>query len=57
MSRTLRNPSPANLLFEKNRKVRDGADTHVSESCRNHGSCPWCSGNRKHKIEKSIPVE
>ncbi len=19
-------------------------------SCRNHGGCPWCEGNRKHKF-------
>ena len=23
----------------------------VDKSCRNHGSCPYCSGNRKHATE------
>jgi len=23
----------------------------VACSCRNHGSCPWCEGNRLHKIK------
>lgn len=23
----------------------------VDCSCRNHGSCPWCKGNRLHKIK------
>ena len=26
-------------------------------SCRNHGSCPWCAENRKHKIRRQMPVE
>ena len=21
----------------------------VDTTCRSHGSCPWCQGNRKHK--------
>ena len=21
-------------------------------TCRDHGSCPWCQGNRKHKYRK-----
>lgn len=21
-------------------------------TCRNHGSCPWCERNRKHKFKK-----
>ena len=22
----------------------------IDKSCRNHGSCPWCMKNRKHKF-------
>lgn len=23
-------------------------------TCRNHGSCEWCRGNRLHKFKKSL---
>ena len=26
-------------------------------SCRNHGSCPWCLGNRTHKNARRAPIE
>lgn len=26
-------------------------------SCRNHGDCPWCENNRKHKHKKREPIE
>ena len=26
----------------------------IDKCCRNHGSCPWCYGNRMHKIEKAL---
>lgn len=26
----------------------------VSGSCRNHGNCPWCEGNRTYKNKKYI---
>ena len=29
----------------------------VDKSCRNHGSCPHCQKNRKHKTKKREPVE
>lgn len=29
----------------------------VDPSCRNHGSCPWCLGNRKHKFRDKHPRE
>ena len=22
----------------------------IDKSCRNHGGCPWCEENRKHKM-------
>lgn len=24
----------------------------IDRSCRNHGGCPWCEENRKHKFRK-----
>ena len=24
----------------------------IDPSCRNHGGCPWCEGNRKYKYKK-----
>ena len=29
----------------------------VDRSCRNHGSCPWCEGNRTHRNERRKPIE
>lgn len=26
-------------------------------SCRNHGGCPWCEDNRKHKFRDRHPPE
>ena len=23
----------------------------IDKSCRNHGDCPWCQGNRRHKFK------
>jgi hypothetical protein len=27
-----------------------------SNGCRNHGSCPWCQGNRQHKNARRAPA-
>ena len=24
----------------------------IDKTCRNHGGCDWCEGNRKHKYRK-----
>lgn len=24
----------------------------IDKTCRNHGGCPWCEENRKHKYDK-----
>jgi len=38
--------------------VRDGTHQHISKSCRNHGGCPICEGNRTHKFKKqTIEIE
>ena len=30
----------------------------IDPSCSNHGGCPWCEENRKHKFrDKRPPVE
>lgn len=29
----------------------------VDKTCRNHGSCPWCKGNRLFKFKKDEPLE
>ena len=29
----------------------------IDPECRNHGGCPACESNRKHKYEKAMPVE
>lgn len=26
----------------------------IDTSCRNHGRCSWCRGNRKHQEEKAL---
>ena len=26
----------------------------VDKTCRNHGDCPWCAGNRSYKNKKRI---
>jgi hypothetical protein len=28
----------------------------IDYTCRNHGSCPWCQGNRLHKFKKDKPL-
>ncbi len=30
------------------------ASRSVSTSCRNHGSCSWCTGNRTHQQTKAL---
>lgn len=36
---------------KEHRKPYIGAKS-IDKSCRNHGGCPWCEGNRKHKFVK-----
>ena len=36
---------------KEHRKPYRGAKA-VDSSCRNHGSCPWCAGNRLYKTRK-----
>jgi len=42
---------------KEKRKPYRGSKT-IDPSCRNHGGCPWCEENRKHKFrDKRPPVE
>ena len=27
---------------------------YVDKTCRNHGSCPWCKGNRLYNYRKNL---
>lgn len=38
---------------KEHRKPYKGAKA-VDRTCRNHGSCPYCKGNRLHKSRKQI---
>lgn len=29
----------------------------IDPTCRNHGGCPWCEENRKHKFRDKRPPE
>lgn len=29
----------------------------VDRTCRNHGSCRWCTGNRLHKHKRTESIE
>lgn len=36
---------------KEHRKQYRGAKA-IDATCRNHGSCGWCHGNRRHKNDK-----
>ena len=36
---------------KEHRKLYRGAKA-IDRTCRNHGSCGWCKGNRTHKTNK-----
>ncbi len=38
---------------KEKRKPYRGAKA-VDATCRNHGGCPWCKGNRLHKHKKGM---
>lgn len=39
---------------KEHRKPYTGAKA-VDKNCRNHGSCSWCEGNRRHKFRDREP--
>lgn len=38
---------------KEKRKISRGGKA-VSNGCRNHGSCPYCDGNRKHNEKRRL---
>ena len=38
---------------KEHRKPYHGAKA-IAKSCRNHGTCPYCTGNRLYKNEKRL---
>ena len=41
---------------KEHRKPYTGSQKYFS-SCRNHGGCPWCEANRRHKFRDKHPKE
>ena len=39
---------------KEHRKPYTGSKVYFA-SCRNHGGCPWCEENRKHKFRDKHP--
>ena len=39
------------------KKRRTNKAKQVDNSCKNHGSCPWCKGNRTHSNRKREPAK
>lgn len=38
---------------KEHRKIYFGAKA-IDKTCRNHGSCPYCQGNRQYKNKKRL---
>lgn len=43
-------------MSRSNRKPYTGSKA-VDPSCRGHGCCPACKGNREHKNAKRVPAQ
>ena len=41
---------------KEHRKPYKGSKA-IDGTCRNHGGCPWCEENRKHKFRDKHPIE
>ena len=41
---------------KEHRKPYTGSKA-IDGTCRNHGGCPWCEENRKHKMRDKHPPE
>jgi hypothetical protein len=39
-------------ITRKDKRAPRGKAKAIDRSCRNHGSCPWCKGNRLHSTTK-----
>jgi hypothetical protein len=40
----------------KEKRKQYSGSKHFSASCRNHGGCPYCEGNRLHKYKRREPI-
>lgn len=40
------------IEHKKERRKPYYGSKSIDRSCRNHGGCPWCEGNRKYKYKK-----
>lgn len=41
------------LHGKEHRKPYEGCKA-IDRSCRNHGGCPWCEGNRLYNTKKKL---
>lgn len=41
---------------KEKRKMYRGSKS-IDSTCRNHGTCKWCEGNRLHKFRDRHPAE
>lgn len=41
----------------KEKRKKHFGSKSVDYSCRNHGSCLWCKGNREHKNKRRVKLE
>ena len=45
------------IKFRKEHRKPYRGSKAIDGSCRNHGGCPWCERNRKHKFRDKHPPE
>lgn len=41
------------ILYGKEKRKEYRGSKNFDRSCRNHGGCPWCEGNRLFKFRKN----
>ena len=44
------------IIFKKEKRKPYRGSRRYFKSCRNHGGCPWCEGNRRFKFRDKHPV-
>ena len=44
------------IAYGKERRKPYRGSKAIDPSCRNHGGCPWCDENRKHKFRDRHPM-
>lgn len=45
------------IKYRKEKRKPYYGSKAFDRSCRNHGSCPWCYQNRKHKFRDKRPMD